>query len=158
MASRHWEWILLSKAWIHVETHTKALKLICAEVVPNLTTPPHVLLELPHLQPWACERKKEGKANTQILKICKDGNYYCTLVLYIVMCCGSNWPIIQQMAHWQGTVCGMRGKFHQVRRGRLHSWLLSAGLEKVLNLHALIWLNWNSSPLTRLCSYYNLSM
>lgn len=97
-------------------------------------------------------------ASPQIVKISEDGRDCRMLPLFILMFRGRNWPINQQMAHWQETVFGMCGKFQQVRLCRLHSWLLSAGLEKVLNLHALIWLNWNSGLPSRLCSDYNLSM
>lgn len=39
---------------------------------------------------------------------------------------------------------------------RLHSELSSAGLEKVVKLHALIWLNCNFNPLIHLCSDLNI--
>lgn len=63
---------------------------------------------------------------------------------------GGIWPIIQQMAHWQDVDGGMRGKFHQVRLSGRHSRLLSAqlALRELLNIQALIWLNWNFSAPT----------
>lgn len=64
--------------------------------------------------------------------------------------CKSIQIVIQQMAHWQSSISGIHGKFHAAGLCRIHSRLLSAGLGKVLNLHALICLNWNSGPLTQL--------
>lgn len=55
------------------ETHNKALKLICAEAALIYQL---LVCSWNSSQPWACGRKKEDRANTQIGKICANGGDY----------------------------------------------------------------------------------
>lgn len=65
-------------SWVPVETHNMTLKLICAEVVPNWTTLPRVLLEL---LCYAALHVREKR------KTCNDRSYYCTFVLQHISSC-----------------------------------------------------------------------
>lgn len=75
-----------------------------------------MLLELPHVAaPEHVREKRKTEQTLGLRRFVEDGSWYLYYIAVLFFLCGSDRPIIQQMAHWQETVCGMRGKFHQVR-------------------------------------------
>lgn len=71
------KWLNRSRA----ETHNKALKLIGAEAALIYQL---LVCSWNSLQPWACGRKKEDRANTQIVKICANGGDYTQHIFYVL--------------------------------------------------------------------------
>ena len=119
-----------------------------------------MLLELPHVAaPEHVREKRKTEQTLAMWRFVEDGSSYLRYIVVVLFLCvcvcvcvevtdpsSSRWHTGKRLF----VVCVENSiKFDSAG---LHSWLLSAGLEKVLNLHALIWLNWNSSPPTRLCS------